>query len=352
VARVEGYEAPQDEGGDRLRARSCALCGQSEDQVHLLVAGVGAAICDGCVAVCQDWIAEHELSGDVIGGERLLRCRVCGEPSVESAFLDIPDRGRLCLRCVGAVDRMLAGTDRPRARAHSGPAPAVPERVLRGRVIDADLPARAPRPPSPPLPPPGLFLPPGLWHELVKTYASPPRAYHTIDHVAELVDHFHAVRETHGWDRPIEIFLAILYHDAIYGAGHSDNEEHSARLARDEIARWLRGVRVDPGRVAHFIHLTARHGQLTRRDVNRDEAHFLDSDMAILGAEPEVFDRYEQQIEGEFAAVYPRPRYRAGRRRFLERLLASDHIYLSEHFRVPLEKRARANIERAIAALE
>ena len=62
-----------------------------------------------------------------------------------------------------------------------------------------------------------------------------------------------------------------------------------------------------------------------------DLAHFLDADMAILGAPPARFDAYERAIATEFAAV-PADRFRAGRARFLQRVLALPRIYETEFF--------------------
>src|SRR3546814_18778175 len=95
-----------------------------------------------------------------------------------------------------------------------------------------------------------------------------------------------------------ETFLAVLYHDAVYEAGRGDNETRSAELAVAEIAKWLPEASVDASRVAELIGLTARHGQFSPSDfgdgaVDDDPRHFIDFDMALLGAEPAVFDAYD-----------------------------------------------------------
>jgi predicted metal-dependent HD superfamily phosphohydrolase len=188
-------------------------------------------------------------------------------------------------------------------------------------------------------------LPKGLEAELRAAYASPPRAYHSFEHVLEVLGHFLRVPT---WSDRDAVALAILFHDAVYVAGRADNEDESAKLA----VRLLEGTAFEAcsTRVAQLVRLTARHGSIARDDVDQDTALFLDCDMAILGAAPEAFDRYERAIGQEYAAV-PREAYRAGRARFLDKLLASPRIYLSSFFYKEREAQARANLERARARL-
>ena len=152
-----------------------------------------------------------------------------------------------------------------------------------------------------------------------------------------------------GWQRPGEALCAVLFHDAIYLCGASDNEARSAAVARAALARWLPSL--DADRVAALIELTARHGGLTASQVDRDAALFLDCDMAILGAAPDEYRRYARLVAEEWAPVLPAAAFRAGRRAFLERLLASDAIYLTDMFRQRLEATARANIAAEVSAL-
>ena len=198
-----------------------------------------------------------------------------------------------------------------------------------------------------------LALPPGQLDALRAAYAEPPRAYHDFNHVAEVLRHYATVADGPGWQQPAEVALAVLYHDAVYVAGKGDNEARSARLARDEIARWLSGSGIDAGRVAYLVELTARHGRHAPSDFDDDPAaddvrNFLDCDMAILGATPDVFDDYDRAIASEYAGVLPGWLFRLNRRRFLRGLLARDRIYLGDFFHLRLEEKARRNLRRAL----
>ena len=184
-----------------------------------------------------------------------------------------------------------------------------------------------------------------LWPEIARRYAEPHRHYHDLEHVGELADWFAAVRDGPGWRQPAEIALAILFHDAVYEPDRRDNEERSAQLA----SQLLSGASVDATRVAALIELTARHGgDVGDLRADPDAAHFLDADMAILGAPDERFDRYEREVRDEYVARIPKLLFAAGRRRFLWSLRGKE-IFLTPFFRDRLADQAQRNIERALA---
>ena len=198
-----------------------------------------------------------------------------------------------------------------------------------------------------------LALPRGQWTALESAYAEPARAYHHVGHVAEVLRHYGEVAQGPGWQRPREVALAVLYHDAVYVPGRSDNEARSARLAATEVERWLAGEGIDVARVAALIELTARHGSFIAGDFTgadaADTRHFLDCDMAILGASREAFEAYDAGIAEEYRTVVPEWIYRRKRRQFLASLLDRERIFLSDFFHLRLEARARANLRRTLS---
>lgn len=200
----------------------------------------------------------------------------------------------------------------------------------------------------------GLSPPEPMLAALRAAYAEPPRAYHDFGHVEEVLRWHALVAGGPGWHQPVETGLAVLYHDAIHVAGRGDNETRSAALACEQVARWLPPGTVDAGRVAELIELTARHGQFVPDDFGPgatadDTRHFLDCDMAILGAPPEQFARYDQGIAEEYRKVVPAWLYRRKRRAFLRSLLQRERIFLSDYFHRLLDARARENLARAVA---
>lgn len=192
-------------------------------------------------------------------------------------------------------------------------------------------------------------LPAAQLAELEVAYATPPRAYHNIGHVKALLHHYRDVVAGPGWEQPREVALAVLYHDAIYVAGRSDNELRSAQLAVEAINRWLPGEGIDTARVAGLIQLTARHGQLSVDALDADAALFLDSDMAILGAPDAVFDAYDRGIAEEYAGSVPGFLFRINRRRFLKGVLAQPRIFFSAFFHDRYDAAARANLVRVVS---
>ena len=197
-----------------------------------------------------------------------------------------------------------------------------------------------------------LILPTALLSALEAAYATPRRTYHDFQHVQEVLRHFAEVSAGPGWAQPAEVYLAALYHDAIHEAGRKDNESRSAALAMAQIAQWLPESGIDALRVAELINLTARHGQLSLADFGDDgfaldARHFLDCDMAILGADPAIFDAYDRGIEEEYRGHVPGFLFRLNRKRFLKGLLARERIFLSEFFHQRYDAAARANLKRA-----
>ncbi|HEX6241912.1 MAG TPA: hypothetical protein VFZ61_13480 [Polyangiales bacterium] len=190
-------------------------------------------------------------------------------------------------------------------------------------------------------------VPEALEDTLLRAYASPPRAYHNFGHVLEVLAHYRSVPD---WQDPVSVALAVLFHDAVYVAGQSDNESNSAELAATSLASHPIAEPHDPARLRQLILLTARHGSLTMDEVDADGARFLDCDMAILGADPLRFAAYERAIAEEYAHV-PAAAYRAGRGRFLNKLLAAPRIFLSESFHERFDQTARANLTRALGML-
>jgi predicted metal-dependent HD superfamily phosphohydrolase len=189
-------------------------------------------------------------------------------------------------------------------------------------------------------------LPADVEAALAAAYAEPQRAYHTAEHISHVLGWFESVANHVGWRQPAEVYVAILFHDAVYVPGAQDNEARSAAWAREAMPM------VDGARVESLILLTARHGRLDPADVrgDLDAALFLDCDMAILAAEPSAFDAYDAAVAVEYKAVPPDV-YRAGRLAFLEGLAAKPRIFLAQWFHDHYDGAARANLARAINRL-
>ena len=195
-----------------------------------------------------------------------------------------------------------------------------------------------------------------LWHRLgaqgdglavftglAAAYAEPTRAYHTAEHIEDCLTLLDASRTLARHADEVE--AAIWFHDAVYVAARTDNEERSAELARAS----LRGAQV-ASEIAERIRglvLKTRHGTTLHE---ADAALLCDIDLSILGRSPEVFDLFERQIRQEYAMV-PEPIYRKGRSEILRGFLNRASIYQTAWFRQRYEDRARENLERVLTTL-
>jgi predicted metal-dependent HD superfamily phosphohydrolase len=125
----------------------------------------------------------------------------------------------------------------------------------------------------------------------------------------------------------------------------------SAQLLEQEAAEHLSPH--DIGFAAAIIRATATHTVpegLPAQDA-RDLALFLDIDLSILGAPEPVYDQYEQDIRAEYAFV-PADAYRAGRGAILKGFLSRPRLYLTDIAHAEWDAAARANLARALRALE
>src|SRR5262249_2268146 len=149
----------------------------------------------------------------------------------------------------------------------------------------------------------------------------------------------------HAQNRPA-LELAAWFHDAVYDSRADDNEERSALLAESVCAGW--------GLPAETVHLVGRLIRATRThqaDVDdRDAAVLLDADLAILGAEREVYDAYAAAIRREYAWVAEND-YKQGRSRILHEFLRRKRIYRLETMHENRDSRARENLTRELKML-
>lgn len=175
-------------------------------------------------------------------------------------------------------------------------------------------------------------------------YDEPHRAYHTARHVGAclaLLDD-PAVRVLA--ERPVEVEAALWFHDAVYDTRAADNEERSAVLAEESL-----GAAGTPRAVAARV---AAHVRATRDHLatSADAQLVIDIDLSILGADPETFSRFEQEIRREYSWVDDEA-YRAGRAAVLRRFQERASIYGTPLLRERYEPRARENIARSLAEL-
>jgi predicted metal-dependent HD superfamily phosphohydrolase len=188
-----------------------------------------------------------------------------------------------------------------------------------------------------------------LKQELSTLYGDAGRHYHGIAHLNALLALANEYRPALADPEAVE--AAIWFHDAVYDSRAKDNEAQSAALAREKLGGRIEPRRLD--RIAAMIEATATHRlpDFTDADASRDAAFFLDMDLSILGAPPELFAVYGDAVRQEYAWVQE-PAWNAGRAAVLKNFLARRHIFYTPEFRNRFESQAKKNIAAALTALE
>ena len=175
-----------------------------------------------------------------------------------------------------------------------------------------------------------------LWQEIERQYSDPSRHYHTLLHLQNLISELQPVHSTFKtWN---VVVFAVVYHDIVYKASKSNNEEKSAELAVKRLGE-IAVPEDSVDRCKKFILATKRHQQMD------DEIDlFTDADLAILGSGPDSYRIYTNQIRKEYF-IYPDLLYKPGRKKVLLHFLGMQTIYKTSFFREKYEEQARRNLE-------
>jgi predicted metal-dependent HD superfamily phosphohydrolase len=145
-------------------------------------------------------------------------------------------------------------------------------------------------------------------------------------------------------ERPRIVWLALLFHDAVYVAGRGDNEAQSAQLARVVLGANQSLAANELTAIEGLILATKDHH--ARMGVaGADEAALLDIDLSVLAAPREQYMRYAREIRDEWVpAAASDAEFRLGRVGFLRRMLAAPHVYLTADGQRRWDQAARANM--------
>lgn len=182
------------------------------------------------------------------------------------------------------------------------------------------------------------------YRQLVQAYAEPHRYYHTADHINACLDHFDGAHTLAL--APLEVEIALWFHDAVYHSSSNQNEQDSAHWA----ARFLHDAGVAQNRCDR-VHDLIMATQTHEVQDGPDAALLLDIDLAILGQEARVFSIFEANIRREYAWV-PVVEYCQRRSEILETFLQRPHVYQTSYFQERYDAIARANLQTAISRLQ
>ena len=178
--------------------------------------------------------------------------------------------------------------------------------------------------------------------QVEKQYTQPNRYYHTLSHIAHLFDQIRHLQYSKT-DKHL-LSHAALFHDVIYDYKATDNEFQSTQFA----TKWLTALGIEMAslhRINDMIIATATHTSdcpLTKV--------FLDMDLSILGATPEKYHQYCEEIRKEYQKI-PLFLYKQGRKRFLKKTLKRTSIFLTTSYQIRYETQARVNMSNELNTL-
>jgi predicted metal-dependent HD superfamily phosphohydrolase len=180
--------------------------------------------------------------------------------------------------------------------------------------------------------------------ELLRRWSEPQRRYHTLTHLAAVLDVVDALAgQAEDADA---VRLGAWFHDAVYAPDRSENEERSARLAER--------VLPEAGVPAAVVAETARLVRLTTGHEpapgDRNGAVLCDADLAVLGGAPAAYAAYAAAVREEYAFV-PEEDFRAGRAAVLEQLLGLPTLFRTDRGHAAYEQAARSNLRTELDAL-
>ena len=180
---------------------------------------------------------------------------------------------------------------------------------------------------------------------IVEAYNQPQRHYHTLEHIGEMLKITGKLGK--GLPHPIELNLAVWFHDVVYDPHSKTNEEQSAAMAEEHLAAL--GMEAHQRAIVKELILVTKHGAANTSSLAEADV-LLDADLAILGASEQRYARYAADICKEYAWV-PEAEYRTGRKAVLDGFLKRQAIYRTAWLLAEGEERARENITGELAQL-
>ncbi len=181
------------------------------------------------------------------------------------------------------------------------------------------------------------------YHSLVKRYNAPGRVYHTMSHLAYMVDwlYVYATQEKHGFDQK-HLLPGIFMHDLI-NEGKSDDVKKSVEL----IGQYCNAA-CDPKIISRYILATDHEmNEADREKMQLEERLIHDLDLAVLGDSYDVYLQYAAGIREEYIHISEKT-YAQRRITVLQMFIERENIFLLPFFRTRMESAARANINREI----
>ena len=178
------------------------------------------------------------------------------------------------------------------------------------------------------------------YNSILNQYSEAYRAYHNAEHISDCLEKLDLFGEAIKNRNVIE--LAIWFHDLVYNPYGKHNELKSARAAVDFLKR--NGSDEALIREVTGLILATQHTAIA---TSEEEKIIADIDLSILGAPPDVYDRYSENIRKEYRRI-PALIFRKKRKEVLKQFLDRKPLFQIPLFREKFEQQARDNINREL----
>lgn len=174
---------------------------------------------------------------------------------------------------------------------------------------------------------------------LFELYDQPHRYYHNFSHIVRML----YVLNKHTVEITPELYIAVLYHDAIYDPTRDDNEAQSALLYESHC--------IDMGdtpdeKIIQMILDTKEHISTLE-----ESKLLIDADLWTLGSNIWTYEMYTKAIEKEYSHLSDAEKY-IGRTTFLEKMLARENIFYTPDFQRFYTHAAKTNLELELQGLK
>jgi pantetheine-phosphate adenylyltransferase len=188
--------------------------------------------------------------------------------------------------------------------------------------------------------------------EITSFYSDEGRYYHNMDHLAHCMQELEwlSLNTNQSQEDLKNLCIALLGHDVIYGEnmeGHSDEE-----LSAEWTQAWALNKELLNEEQAQTVKELIEKTQYLSKKLTLDtnlEKLMCSIDLAVLGKNKKVYDKYKTNIRKEYQQV-PDAVYSAGRINALKKLLEMPKLYESDNFE-HYELLARNNLQDEIIQL-
>lgn len=176
---------------------------------------------------------------------------------------------------------------------------------------------------------------------IVRAYRESTRHYHNLNHLTFLFDLDKGNPST---EFQLKRVMFFFFHDYFYHINPSqpvtDNESKSAEVAR----YWMLRMGFQQSMIDWVCEVICLSNHDGTPCTDQDKLFLLDSDLAILGAEHDVYVKYFSNVRLEYQAV-PMDIWEQKRKDFLNFMLGKTRIFRSDYFYQEREQQARKNMQ-------